>query len=140
MLQSTTTQNIDYLIVRPFSVYGPGLKKQLIWDSYKKFTSKDTPVFYGNGKELRNFIYIEDLCIIIQEHISESITGVIDVGSSTVVSIKEVLETFKKVLGIDTIVNFNNIKDKGNPINLSEIQNELKIPFYKYTDLSLIHI
>lgn len=135
LLQSTTTQNINYLIVRPFSVYGPGLKKQLIWDSYKKFNSEETPVFFGTGNELRNFIYIDDLCSIIRMHIEENAIGIIDVGSDVVVKVKEVLEIFINVLGINSNLNFNNVKDKGNPINLSKIQNELKVPFNKYTSL-----
>ena len=135
LLISTTTENVDYLIVRPFSVYGPGLKKQLIWDSYRKFTSEETPIFFGTGNELRNFIYIDDLCSIIRLHIEKDSTGIIDVGSDEVQTIKEVLEIFVNVLGFNLDIKFNNIKDKGNPINLSEIQHKLKVPFNKYTSL-----
>ena len=49
-------------IVRLFSVYGIGLKKQLLWDACKKIqNSKDEVVFWGTGEETRDFIHISDV-------------------------------------------------------------------------------
>jgi UDP-glucose 4-epimerase len=58
----------NFLIIRPFSVYGTGLKKQILFDAYKKFNKEKNVVFYGTGNEIRNFIYIDDLCEIIHKH------------------------------------------------------------------------
>ena len=51
-------------IVRLFSVYGEGLKKQLLWDASNKFSKKDHK-FYGTGNELRDWIHAEDAAILI---------------------------------------------------------------------------
>jgi UDP-glucose 4-epimerase len=50
-------------IVRPFSVYGPGLQKQLFWDLFTKCQKavNNTIDLWGNGKESRDFIFIDDL-------------------------------------------------------------------------------
>tara|TARA_B100001059_G_scaffold99509_1_gene99102 strand:+ start:19624 stop:20463 length:840 start_codon:yes stop_codon:yes gene_type:complete len=137
LLQSTPLNNIEYLIVRPFSVYGPGLKKQLLWDSYHKFKSNQTSVFFGSGKEVRSFVYIDDLSTIISDHIDQGIKGIIDIGSKQIVNVGEVLNRFNKVLKLDASIKFNNLKDNGNPINLSKIQNEIKTEFNNYTSLEI---
>jgi UDP-glucose 4-epimerase len=52
-------------IIRPFSVYGPGLKKQLFWDIYNKASASANVELFGTGDESRDFIYIDDLVRLI---------------------------------------------------------------------------
>lgn len=53
--------SIQSCSVRPFSVYGPGLKKQIVWDLYQKMLSNpDQLEVFGTGQETRDFIYIDD--------------------------------------------------------------------------------
>lgn len=49
--------------LRIFSAFGPGLKKQLLWDTAQKVLGSGTEVLqlYGTGEETRDFIYIDDL-------------------------------------------------------------------------------
>jgi UDP-glucose 4-epimerase len=46
---------------RVFSAYGPGLRKQILWDAISKLRGNDGAVFFGTGAETRDFIYIDDL-------------------------------------------------------------------------------
>jgi UDP-glucose 4-epimerase len=48
-------------IVRPFSVFGPGLRKQLFWDIYHRSVGNHALELFGTGNESRDFIYITDL-------------------------------------------------------------------------------
>lgn len=50
---------IPITIVRLFSVYGEGLRKQLLWDAMKKFSS-DQDLFFGTGHELRDWLHVDD--------------------------------------------------------------------------------
>lgn len=50
---------IPISIVRLFSVYGEGLRKQLLWDAMKKFSSNQD-LFFGTGYELRDWLHIDD--------------------------------------------------------------------------------
>ena len=50
---------IPITIVRLFSVYGDGLRKQLLWDAMKKFSS-DQDLFFGTGHELRDWLHVDD--------------------------------------------------------------------------------
>ena len=52
---------MNIFIVRPFSVYGPGLKKQIIWDTFQKGKINKIIELSGTGNETRDFIYIDDL-------------------------------------------------------------------------------
>ncbi len=47
--------------VRLFSVYGPGLRKQLLWDAMVKF-SQGRHDFFGTGQEQRDWVHIGDVC------------------------------------------------------------------------------
>lgn len=46
-------------VVRLFSVYGEGLRKQLLWDALNKF-SRGESQFFGTGHELRDWIHVDD--------------------------------------------------------------------------------
>jgi UDP-glucose 4-epimerase len=49
--------------VRLFSVYGPGLRKQLLWDAMTRFAAATGPAsFFGTGRELRDWVHIDDVC------------------------------------------------------------------------------
>ena len=54
-------QGVQTTAVRLFSVYGPGLRKQLLWDAMKKFGT-GTRVFFGTGDERRDWVHIDDVC------------------------------------------------------------------------------
>ena len=59
-------------IVRLFSVYGAGLRKQLLWDACVKFSGRDNR-FFGTGNEIRDWLHVEDaaeLLIAASEHAS----------------------------------------------------------------------
>ena len=48
-------------VVRLFSVYGPGLRKQLLWDAMNKFVTGGSE-FFGTGQERRDWVHIDDVC------------------------------------------------------------------------------
>ena len=51
-------------IVRLFSIYGPGLRKQLLWDACRKITA-GTPEFGGTGEECRDWLHVEDAAALL---------------------------------------------------------------------------
>ena len=54
-------------IVRFFSLYGPGLRKQLLWDIVNKLASgTDRLVLDGTGNEERDFFYIDDATRLLE--------------------------------------------------------------------------
>jgi UDP-glucose 4-epimerase len=57
---------LDCWILRPFSVYGPGLRKQLLWDSCIRIAAGcETLSLGGTGEERRDWLHVADLCSIL---------------------------------------------------------------------------
>jgi UDP-glucose 4-epimerase len=65
--QYSQVYNLKTISIRIFSAYGPGLKKQLLWDIYQKAkNNQDQIELFGTGMETRDFIFIEDILEAIE--------------------------------------------------------------------------
>lgn len=53
--------SFDIRVLRIFSAYGSGLKKQLFWDLHQKAVQTGELELFGTGSESRDFIHISDL-------------------------------------------------------------------------------
>lgn len=111
--------NIKTCCLRIFSAYGPRLKKQLFWDLYHKIQEQEEPTLWGTGNESRDFIYISDIVRIIDLAINHSkFDGeVVNVANGKQITIAEVVETVRKVIGTKKSIRFNRTERKGDPIN-----------------------
>lgn len=107
-------------IVRPFSIYGPGLKKQLFWDLYQKIKNDPSELqLWGTGNESRDFIYIADVLnafdIIADK--SPMDANIYNLAGGTEITIGEVATEFLRSFGVNTSLTFNNHQRRGDPIN-----------------------
>jgi len=130
--------DIKVTILRLFSVYGNGLKKQLLWDASNKIIdAKDKVVFWGTGEETRDFIHIQDVLIIIEKLLSiEKKYTVINGGSGEKYTIKEVVYLIRKLLNSNCEIEFNKQTNIGNPIYYwASIEELSKITKHKYSSL-----
>lgn len=116
----TRIYNLRIAIVRPFSVYGPGLRKQLFWDLYGKLSNtSEQPTLFGTGKESRDFVYVEDLvramALILEKG---ALNGeVYNIGSGLETTIEEAVALYLKALGLHTTYTFNKVVREGDPLN-----------------------
>jgi dTDP-glucose 4,6-dehydratase/UDP-glucose 4-epimerase len=112
--------NIPIIIIRPFSVYGPGLKKQIFWDVFQKYKKNPAEIeLWGNGNETRDYIYIDDLISIIALLLinAEMKCDIYNIGSGIEKSIDDTIRTFLEVFGSIPRLIFNGNNKKGNPLN-----------------------
>jgi UDP-glucose 4-epimerase len=58
------TFGLRIAIVRLFSVYGPGLRKQLLWDACSKLLT-GKPTFAGSGSEVRDWLHVDDAVTLL---------------------------------------------------------------------------
>lgn len=57
---------LDCWVVRPFSVYGPGLSKQLLWDACSRIAAGCGALSLGGaGTERRDWLHVADLCRLL---------------------------------------------------------------------------
>lgn len=52
--------------IRIFSAYGPGLRRQVVWDICSKAISEPEVVLQGTGSESRDFIHAQDVAAAVQ--------------------------------------------------------------------------
>ena len=115
-----TKYQFDIRILRIFSTYGPGLKKQIFWDMHQKLVHTGKLELFGTGNESRDYIYIDDLteaiCLIAADE--QSAYLVWNVANGTEVTTREIAEIFVDIEEIprDRIV-FNGIIREGDPMN-----------------------
>lgn len=112
--------NMDIRVLRVFSAYGIGLKKQIFWDMGQKIRKYNKLELFGTGDETRDFIYIDDLVRVIQLIMeTEPKRQVIyNVANGVEISIRNVAELFCEKCGLDRdLIVFNQCKRKGNPTN-----------------------
>lgn len=60
---------VSVALVRLFSVYGPGLRKQLLWDACRKIADGrdrgEGARFGGDGRETRDWLHVEDAAALL---------------------------------------------------------------------------
>jgi UDP-glucose 4-epimerase len=108
-------------IVRLFSVYGPGLEKQLIWDLCCRLASGgNTLRLGGSGAEQRDFLYIADAVSMLAaaESAAASEPAVFNGGTGIACSVRELAETLASQWPARVELQFDGIRRPGDPRNL----------------------
>lgn len=112
-------------VFRIFSVYGPGLRKQLIWDICQKVKTaraegRDHITLWGTGRESRDFIHVSDICraaLTVLGATPGSAFELFNVSTGVESTIEEVASTLVSALGGGVRVEFNGQVSKGDPVN-----------------------
>ena len=118
LLKKSKKFRFELMILRFYSIYGVGLKKQLIWDVCEKINNKIN-VFYGSGNEMRSWINIKDVNRLIQFLIKKgSISNqTLDISGNDVVKNKFLVKKLFKLLNINKVPYFNKKNKRGDPID-----------------------
>ena len=108
-----------YTLVRPFSVYGPGLRRQLLWDALQKL-SRGNREFFGTGEELRDWVYVEDLARLLVDIGARpgEFPALLNAGTGVGVSVRQVLLALFEVAGATGSPAFAGTARAGDPDRL----------------------
>lgn len=110
---------LNTLIIRPFSIYGEELRKQVIFDLCQKFRSRpDELSVYGTGKELRDFLYINDFVSHVSELLNLETTGVFNIASGVPTALADLASMIGGELSPATRVVFTGHVSRDNPSEL----------------------
>jgi UDP-glucose 4-epimerase len=106
-------------IVRAFSVYGPGLQKQLLWDAMEK-TRRGEFTFFGSGSELRDWVYASDMvtCLLKASQHSDVTVPVMNGGTGKAVPVRDVLAELFRIAKLDRAPVFLGRPKEGDPDRL----------------------
>ena len=108
--------NLKILILRVGPLYGIGLKKQFIFDACKKISNNNN-IFFGTGKEIRDYLHIDDFSVFIKKILNNKIKKfeIINVGSGKKYYIIDVIQYIKKEFNNKDKIFFNNKGLSANP-------------------------
>jgi len=108
---------VPVTILRVFSAYGPGLRKQILWDVYQQWRASETISLHGSGGESRDFIFIDDLVNtihLVMERASFS-AEVLNVAEGRAISVRRLVALMLTALGASKRLCFTHILERGDP-------------------------
>ena len=101
--------------------------------------TKDSVTFWGSGKALREFLYVDDLadaCIYFMENFSAKETEpFVNIGYGEDISIFELAELVKSIVGFTGEIYWDTTKPEGTPRKLLDITKALSLGWKPKTSL-----
>ncbi len=118
---------IDIMILRTGSLFGPGLKRQFIFDACTKI-KKNINIFFGTGEEIRDWLFIDDMTNLIFRIIKKNFKNIkiINVGSGKGIKIKDIISYISTKMNKNIIPKFNGYGKNSNPKILISSTKEAK--------------
>ncbi len=106
-------------IIRPFSVYGNGLQKQLLWDICRRLQTNETIKLFGTGDESRDFIHCTDLVKLMDTVVTRgNFKGeVYNAASGIEIAIRDIANIFETHYNGRKKILFTGEGRAGDPIN-----------------------
>jgi UDP-glucose 4-epimerase len=111
-------RGLSAAIVRFFSIYGPGLRKQLLWDTCVKATRGELD-FFGTGDETRDWIHVQDASRLVLTLSAANHAGitplVLNGGAGVRATVRQSVEKIFAELGIVHPPRFSGKIREGDP-------------------------
>lgn len=127
-----TQYGCDFISVMPTNLYGPNdnydlQNSHVLPAMIRKFheakvSGSQEVNLWGTGSPMREFLHADDLaeaCVYLMENYSEP--EFINVGTGTDVTIKELAETVKEIVGFEGNLNWDTTKPDGTPRKLMDV-------------------
>jgi len=108
-------------VIRLFSVYGPWLRKQLLWDLCSRLDADESPIrLGGTGDELRDWTEVSDVARLLA--LAASLPGdaseVLDAGTGIATSVVDIATHVVRAWGRQTPITFTGTGRPGDPFSL----------------------
>lgn len=109
-------------IVRLFSVYGPNLRKQLLWDICSRLEAKEQVLTLGGtGLEIRDWTDVRDVARLLAslaDSSSREAFRIINGGSGRGTSVADIAPALIRQWGSSTVVRHTGASRPGDPLSL----------------------
>lgn len=105
------TAGLKYLILRPSNPYGHGqnihAKQGLIAVALGKILAGEPITVWGDGSNVRDYIYINDLCEVVVQLLEKDVSNTtLNIGSGVGASINDIIASLKKVVSEEVKVDY----------------------------------
>lgn len=109
-------------IIRFFSVYGEGLRKQLLWEACRRMSSAQSGTaleFFGAGSETRDWLHATDAARLVRLVAEDPRGGLVcNGGTGTAVAVRDILEQLADAMAWRGPIGFNGVVRQGDPTHL----------------------
>lgn len=115
---SAAKAGLRVAVVRLFSVYGPGLRKQLPWELAAKILSGSSEItLFGTGAETRDFLNVEDVAALTAFLAGAPIDGalIVNGGTGIATTVDAFARRLAETLGKAPKITFNGQVRAGDP-------------------------
>lgn len=107
---------LSVAVVRLFSIYGAGLRKQLLWDACRKFKQGECS-FFGTGNEIRDWLHVRDVAKLLftAAQNASTLCPFVNAGSGLGVPVNDILLYLSDQFGRDNSPIFSSKPKAGDP-------------------------
>ena len=100
--------DLNYVVFRFFNIYGPYQTNGIIPSFHKKLINNEPITVFGEGKQIRDFVFIRDVIPFFDNVITSSKfdNQTYNLGTGNGTTIMEVIEKFSKLLSVKPKIDF----------------------------------
>jgi UDP-glucose 4-epimerase len=111
--------NLPTAVLRIFSAYGPGLKRQVVWDTCHRALTTGALTLHGTGRESRDFIHATDIArgLILLAETGAARGDIYNLASGRETTIAELAGLLREELAPGLPLQFDGQATPGNPLN-----------------------
>jgi len=113
---------LDAVILRFFSIYGPGLRKQLLWELGNRLLKAPAHVeLAGHGDEARDFLFVDDTVRLVGLAAGlgpQAQPLIVNGGGGRPASVRQIAEALAAALSVRSRIQFNGEVREGDPRSL----------------------
>ncbi|MHC1687002.1 MAG: GDP-mannose 4,6-dehydratase [Methanothrix sp.] len=100
---------IPAVSLRYFTVYGPRQRPDMAINKFiKKILHKDILTIFGDGKQQRDFTYVEDIVNATHLAAERACPGeVLNIGGGNKISVNDLIKTIERISGVQANIEYN---------------------------------
>lgn len=131
-----TKYGINIYLPRPTNIYGPndhfsGMKRRAIPSFIHKIISNEPLEIWGNGRQVRQFIYVTDVVHAVLTMVEKKHTGVLNISTKETVALMTLAENICSIFKKDPNVKLIPNNQSGNRSRVVNIERMYKIINFK---------
>ncbi len=109
---------LSYAWGRVFFPYGPGERPQRVVAAAARAAVTGEPLACTSGKQIRDFLYVEDVAAAFAALVASDATGSFDIGSGEGVPLRDVLLALEQLAGRQNVVRLGALPDRDEPASI----------------------
>jgi len=136
VLQQVTEGRLPLLILRLGGIYGPGDTHRSPIQTFIRLALANREVtIYGDGTQLRDYIFIEDLCAVLSDAVLQRAEGVVNVVSGHSVSVNDIVRLLEGFAGKKLLIRYEKGAGNAKSYRFDPALFNTKFPRCRLTDI-----